>query len=249
MRRNRRNSTRPSRRKHPNSFTSKAPMAACLSQERAEPSSRSCRHTGPARFNMHAVRMRKGRRDNVIKGRFGRRRGSNWTKPRAYGYARKTGLGNWKTYLPLWGGAALLGTAVGGGWFGGILDTGEAQAAYGGTSGRMAFDYCHVGGGYNCVVDGDTIWLRGQKIRIADIDAPETHDYRCPSEQELGNRATKRLHALLEGGSITLEPIDRDEDRYGRKLRRVLVDGRNVGDTLVSEGLAREYGAGRQPWC
>lgn len=25
----------------------------------------------------------------------------------------------------------------------------------------------------NCVVDGDTIWFRSEKIRIADIDAPE----------------------------------------------------------------------------
>lgn len=25
----------------------------------------------------------------------------------------------------------------------------------------------------NCVVDGDTLWFRGDKIRIADIDAPE----------------------------------------------------------------------------
>ena len=49
---------------------------------------------------------------------------------------------------------------------------------------------CFTGGGYNCVVDGDTIWLHGEKIRIADIDAPETHDPRCSSEKELGDRAT-----------------------------------------------------------
>jgi len=43
--------------------------------------------------------------------------------------------------------------------------------------------------------------------------------------------------------------IDRDEDRYGRKLRIVFVNGTSVGNTLVGEGLARWYGSGRQPWC
>src|SRR4249919_347673 len=38
------------------------------------------------------------------------------------------------------------------------------------------FSLCHIGGGQNCVVDGDTIWFNGQKIRLADIDTPETHD-------------------------------------------------------------------------
>ncbi|APL96386.1 nuclease [Sphingobium indicum B90A] len=124
----------------------------------------------------------------------------------------------------------------------------QAAASFG-TGERTSFSFCHVGAGYNCVVDGDTIWLKGDKIRIADIDAPETHDYRCASEKELGDRATRRLEELLESGSITLQSIDRDEDTYGRKLRIVLVNGESVGDTLVSEGLARWYAGGRRPWC
>ena len=32
---------------------------------------------------------------------------------------------------------------------------------------RASFDQCKWGGGTNCVVDGDTIYLEGQKIRIA----------------------------------------------------------------------------------
>lgn len=99
------------------------------------------------------------------------------------------------------------------------------------------------------MVDGDTIWFQGTKIRIADIDAPETHEPRCSSEEALGNRATGRLQQLLNNGSVTLETIDRDEDRYGRKLRIVRVDGSSVGDTLVGEGLARWYEGRRRPWC
>ena len=41
-----------------------------------------------------------------------------------------------------------------------------------------------------CVVDGDTFWHAGEKIRIEDIDAPETHPPRCTAEAALGNRAT-----------------------------------------------------------
>ena len=92
--------------------------------------------------------------------------------------------------------------------------------------------------------------LQGEKIRIADIDAPETHPPRCPSEQQLGKRATLRLQQLLDAGAVSLEPIDRDHgSASGRKLRIVLVNGKSVGDTLVNEGLARWYAGGRRPWC
>jgi micrococcal nuclease len=114
---------------------------------------------------------------------------------------------------------------------------------------RVHFSLCFMGGGYNCVVDGDTIWLQGRKVRIADIDAPETHDPRCSSEKALGDRATLRLQQLLNGGTVTLRPTDRDTDRYGRLLRFVLVDGTSVGDILVGEGLARWYAGHRRSWC
>jgi endonuclease YncB( thermonuclease family) len=119
----------------------------------------------------------------------------------------------------------------------------------GATEVRANFGFCHTGGGYNCVVDGDTIWLEGQNIRIADIDAPETHEYRCAAEKALGDRATQRLQELLNSSSISLSSVDRDEDFYGRKLRLVHVKGSSVGDVLVKEGLARYYHGGKQPWC
>jgi endonuclease YncB( thermonuclease family) len=100
------------------------------------------------------------------------------------------------------------------------------------------------------VVDGDTFWVGGDKIRIADIDTPETHPPRCAYEAELGERATRRLAALLDEGPFELAPIaGRDVDRYGRKLRIVVRDGRSLGDRLVSEGLARTWTGRREPWC
>jgi micrococcal nuclease len=111
------------------------------------------------------------------------------------------------------------------------------------------FGSCKWGGGTNCVVDGDTFWIAGQKVRIADIDAPETHDYRCASELALGDRATAQLKALLNSGAVTMTSIDRDRDVYGRLLRNVSVNGRDVGEELISAGVARAYAGGRRPWC
>tara|TARA_R100000365_G_C2688454_1_gene31205 strand:+ start:19 stop:405 length:387 start_codon:yes stop_codon:yes gene_type:complete len=101
-----------------------------------------------------------------------------------------------------------------------------------------------------CVVDGDTFWLDGVKIRIADIDTPEISEPRCDYEYQLGMRATHRLVELLNGGPFELRTIgSRDEDQYGRKLRVVTRDGRSLGNQLVSEGLARTWTGRREPWC
>jgi endonuclease YncB( thermonuclease family) len=101
----------------------------------------------------------------------------------------------------------------------------------------------------NCVIDGDTFYIDGQSIRIADIDTPETHPPRCSYEATLGRRATRRLLGLLNSGPLVLKTGLRDEDRYGRKLRTVYRDGRSIGNVLVSEGLARRWTGHREPWC
>ena len=116
---------------------------------------------------------------------------------------------------------------------------------------RASFGFCHMGGGMNCVVDGDTLYYQGMKIRVADIDAPETHDPMCESEAKLGAAATRRFQALVNAGPFALapNPDGRDEDMYGRKLRIVTRGGESLGGVLVDEGLARWYAGGRRPWC
>ena len=91
--------------------------------------------------------------------------------------------------------------------------------------------------------------MDGQKIRIADIDTPETHPPRCAEEAALGARATQRLQALLNAGPVTLETIERDTDKYDRALRIVTRNGQSLGATLVAEGLARPWGGSRRSWC
>ena len=114
---------------------------------------------------------------------------------------------------------------------------------------RLSFGWCPAGGGANCVVDGDTFYIGGAKVRIAGIDAPETHPPRCAREAELGGQATARLHALLNSGAVTMTRIERDRDRYGRLLRNVQVDGADVGQALIASGVARQYERGRRGWC
>jgi micrococcal nuclease len=110
------------------------------------------------------------------------------------------------------------------------------------------FEEC-TGVRWRCVVDGDTFIISGVRVRIADIDAPEIGGAKCTSEYRLGLRAKFRLVELLNSGPIQLEPIDRDTDRYGRKLRVVIRDGLSIGDALIKEGLARKWDGSQKPWC
>lgn len=113
----------------------------------------------------------------------------------------------------------------------------------------ITFPKCGRAKRVNCVVDGDTFWYLGTKIRIADINTPETSRPACPYEAELGARATVRLIQLLDAGPFTLEQQGRDADRYGRKLRIVTRGGQSLGAVLVTEGLAETWTGRRRDWC
>ena len=53
-----------------------------------------------------------------------------------------------------------------------------------------------------CVVDGDTFWYAGTKIRLADINTPEVSRPACPAEARLGRRASERLQQMLNAGPL-----------------------------------------------
>lgn len=101
----------------------------------------------------------------------------------------------------------------------------------------------------NCVVDGDTFWFGGQKIRIADINTPELSPPRCEAERIRGEAAKARLLVLLNAGTFSLSAGSRDEDKYGRKLRTVTRAGNSLGTVLIKEGLARSWDGARHGWC
>jgi endonuclease YncB( thermonuclease family) len=102
------------------------------------------------------------------------------------------------------------------------------------------------------VIDGDTLEDLAADItyRIENIDTPETGPRaQCTAERELGDRATREARALIAAAEeIQLSPTGRI-DRYGRSIAFVLIDGRDLGETLIAEGLARPWRGRREPWC
>jgi len=116
---------------------------------------------------------------------------------------------------------------------------GEAEAASGGMT---------VSGQHIYVIDGDTFVLNGTRIRVAGIDAPETHPARCPQEAQLGAAATQKLAELLRGRPLWISGLK--TDRWGRAVAVVRVNGEDVADAMIGSGLARNYdGKQRQGWC
>lgn len=108
------------------------------------------------------------------------------------------------------------------------------------------------------ITDGDTVSINGERIRILNIDAPESYRSRCEAELVAGLKAKERLAQLLRAGDVTLRRCDgsRCLDPYGRTLARLETGGRDVGEVLVQEGLALPWTSGpaaRQArviyWC
>lgn len=102
------------------------------------------------------------------------------------------------------------------------------------------------------IVDGDTIRVDGEQVRLVGFDTPETGDEnaRCDEEREWGKRAADRLAELLESGTIEIR-YRKHRDLYGRLLGRLTVNGENVGAALIRERLAVRYrGSGpKMDWC
>jgi hypothetical protein len=91
------------------------------------------------------------------------------------------------------------------------------------------------------VVDGDTLDVGGERIRIVNIDTPEMPPKaKCASEADGALRARDRLDRLVRAGPVTLERTG--TDRYGRTLAHVRVDGEDAGESSsppVSPALGR----------
>lgn len=100
-----------------------------------------------------------------------------------------------------------------------------------------------------CIVDGDTLWLNGQNLRLKSFDTPESHSQICGGrkEVELAGRASARLRELLNSNPWTIETFD--TDRYGRTLATIRIGRQDVGDLLIAEGLARRWPDGDEWWC
>ena len=92
------------------------------------------------------------------------------------------------------------------------------------------------------VIDGDTIEIRGQRIRLFGIDAPESRQtctdaqgvaYRC------GQKAAQALDYRISDGVVTCEPKDRD--RYGRVVAVCRAYGEDLSAWMTGLGWALAF--------
>lgn len=101
------------------------------------------------------------------------------------------------------------------------------------------------------VIDADTIivdvdlgfrvWVRGERIRLAHIDAPET---KGETKRE-GKAAGEFLRGLLLDKEVIIQTIKaRDgtdkRGKYGRYLGIIWLDDENVNELLVRKGFAKK---------
>lgn len=80
------------------------------------------------------------------------------------------------------------------------------------------------------VIDGDTVWVEGNRIRLYGIDAPER-------DQPYGSDARSALAGLVNGYRIRFEPVTFDV--YGRLVARLVrEDGTDICSAMVISGNA-----------
>jgi micrococcal nuclease len=93
------------------------------------------------------------------------------------------------------------------------------------------------------VTDGDTIRARGASgetiIRLVGIDAPETSHKKHEPGQPFSQQSKKYLAELVLNEKVDIQSFG--QDRYGRLLGMVSVDGKNVYLEMVRAGLAEVY--------
>ena len=96
--------------------------------------------------------------------------------------------------------------------------------------------------GQASVIDGDTLEIRGERIRLFGIDAPASgqtcldakgRSYRC------GQKAALVLDARIGEGVVTCER--KDTDRYGRVVALCRAFGEDLGAWMVGLGWALAY--------
>jgi len=96
--------------------------------------------------------------------------------------------------------------------------------------------------GQASVMDGDTLEMHSQRIRLHGIDAPESlqschlpdgRTWRC------GYTAARRLRDFIGNKTVTCEP--KGQDRYGRIVAVCAAGGEDLGAWLVEHGWALAY--------
>lgn len=95
--------------------------------------------------------------------------------------------------------------------------------------------------GQATVIDGDTLEIRGRRIRLHGIDAPESAQ-RCEADGAAylcGQRAAFALADRIGRRTVTCAP--KDIDRYGRAVAVCSAGGEDLNAFMVRHGWALAY--------
>jgi len=95
--------------------------------------------------------------------------------------------------------------------------------------------------GVPSVVDGDTLDLHGQRIRLHGIDAPESRQLCRQSGQPVrcGQTAALALDNFIQHRAVTCE--QKDQDRYGRIVAVCKLGSTDLNAWMVQQGHALAY--------
>jgi endonuclease YncB( thermonuclease family) len=116
---------------------------------------------------------------------------------------------------------------------------------------RLAFDFALISGfvrradwlvGPARVIDGDSIVVAGERVRLHGIDAPELdQSFWCRGEELAGGlMALAALEALVAGVRLRCEMVERD--CYDRVVAKCFSpNGVDIGRRLVAAGWALAY--------
>ena len=92
------------------------------------------------------------------------------------------------------------------------------------------------------VHDGDTLTLAGIKIWLFGVDAPEL-DQTCKlpdgSDWDCGRWSRDQLRSILSAQE--LHCVKQAYDKYGRMVARCYLDGQDLAEMLVRDGIVFSY--------
>jgi endonuclease YncB( thermonuclease family) len=96
--------------------------------------------------------------------------------------------------------------------------------------------------GQASIIDGDTLEIHGTRIRLWGIDAPESSQL-CRGEDSLqyrcGAKAANELDVFIARRPIDCSPVSLDQ--YRRTVAVCSIDGVDIADWLVRNGLALDW--------
>lgn len=99
-----------------------------------------------------------------------------------------------------------------------------------------------VANGQAQAIDGDSLRVDGQEMRLKGIDAPEFNQtcQRMGKEVPCGREAASALRRILARGPVTC--VGFEQDRYRRLLVTCRSLGADVGALMVKSGMAVSFG-------